>query len=73
MALIVFWGRFGLPIASRTPILCVYGKPIPVAKKARPSEKDIEEVMALLVQEEIKIFDQYKKAYGWEHKTLVVI
>lgn len=73
IALILFWGRFGLPIAFRTPILCVYGKPIPVSKKARPTDKDVEEIMSLLVQEEIKIFDQYKYSYGWGHKKLVVV
>ena len=73
VALIFFWGRLGLPIATREPILCVIGKPIPVVKKAKPTDKDIEEMLELLIQEEIKLFDQYKATYGWQHKKLIVV
>eukprot|EP01036_Dinobryon_divergens_P032140 gene32140-41672_t len=72
VALIVFWGRWGLPIPYRTPILGVMGKPIPVAKKEHPSEEEVTAIHEQLVREMVHLFDSHKHIYGWGHKKLVV-
>ena len=71
-ALIVFWGRFWLPIPYRTPILGVMGRPIEVERKANPTEEEVDQVHAELVKRMIELFDKYKSSYGWGHKKLIV-
>lgn len=71
-ALVVFWGRFGLPIPYREPIFGVMGTPIEVPKKENPSEEEIKEVHEKLIQEMIKLFDKHKASYGWADKKLII-
>lgn len=71
-ALILFWGRFFLPIPYRVPILGTMAKPIRVPKKENPTQEEIDQVHQELLDAMIKMFDQYKGAYGWENKKLVI-
>jgi hypothetical protein len=71
-ALIIFWGRLSLPVPYRVPIFGVLGKPIPVEKKTDFTDEEVEELLAQLVDEMIKLFDQHKASYGWAHKKLIV-
>lgn len=73
-ATIVIFGRFGLPIPYRTPILAVKGTPIPTnhIKCEEPSKEQIEEVQGQLLAELEELFDKYKGLYGWQDKRLVV-
>lgn len=72
-ALITFWGRFGLPIAYRVPILAVTGKHIPVTKTENPTQEQIDELHARLVREVHNCFEAHKVKYGWGHKSLVIV
>lgn len=71
-ALIVFWGRFGLPIPYRVPILGVMGVPIPVQQKDDPSQEEIDAVHELLLQRMVELFDEHKHSYGWGDKQLII-
>lgn len=71
-ALIIFWGRFGLPIPYRVPIVGAMAKPIAVPKKEDPTPEEIERVHQQLMDAMVELFDQHKEAYGWGHKKLVI-
>lgn len=73
VALIVFWGRFLLPIPYRVPILGAMGKPIPVAKVDNPTQEQIDAVHAELLEAMVRLFDEHKASYGWEKKKLVIL
>ncbi len=72
VALIVFWGRFGLPIPYRVPIVGAMGKPIPVPLKEDPSDAEIDAVHAELLGAMVALFDEHKAAYGWANKKLII-
>lgn len=72
-ALILFWGRLGLPIPYRVPILGAVGVPIEVPKcDGEPTKEDIETYHAKLLTGEAELFDDTKALYGWQDKSLVV-
>jgi len=71
-ALIIFWGRFLLPIPYRKPIFGVMGAPISVKKNENPTPEEISALHARLCTEMVSLFDKYKGAYGWNHKRLVI-
>jgi 1-acyl-sn-glycerol-3-phosphate acyltransferase len=73
-ALILIYGRFGIPVPRRIPILAVMGKPIPThhIKCEEPTPEQIKEIQDLLIDEMQRIFDRYKGLYGWEEKNLII-
>jgi hypothetical protein len=71
-ALILFWGRWGLPVPFRVPILGAVGMPIPVPKTEEPAQADIDKYHAALLSGMTELFDDTKRLYGWEEKTLVI-
>lgn len=71
-ALILFWGRFFLPIPYRVPIVGIMAKPIEVEKKENPTEEEIEKYHNILMDEMINLFDRYKDVYGWGNKKLII-
>ncbi len=72
MALILFWGRFFLPIPYRVPIVGIMAKPIEVPKNDNPSEEEIEKYHNMLLDEMVKLFDRHKESYGWGNKQLII-
>lgn len=72
-ATIVFWGRFGLPVPYRIPILGVMSAPIPVPKKEDPTEQELQEYHQLLMDRMVALFEEHKHYYGWGDKKLVII
>jgi diacylglycerol O-acyltransferase 2, plant len=75
IALILFWGRFGLPIPYRVPIVGVMGKPIevPLLKEGEKLNEEVVDLYHKILKEEmIKLFDKHKAMYGWENKQLVI-
>ncbi|GMF19894.1 unnamed protein product [Phytophthora lilii] len=50
----------------------VFGKPIPVEKKADPSAEEIEKLHDQYERELVRIFDKYKEKYGYGYCTLHV-
>lgn len=73
-ALIIIYGRFGIPVPRRVPILAVLGTPIPTyqIKNEDPTPEQIEQIQSLLLEEMQDIFDRYKDMYGWEEKQLII-
>jgi len=73
-ALILYRGRWGLPIPYRIPILAVKGRPIPTAhlQCEEPTNEQISQVQNQLLQEMEALFDRYKGLYGWQDKTLII-
>ncbi|KAG1703343.1 hypothetical protein DVH05_008251 [Phytophthora capsici] len=62
---------FWLP-HSGVSINQVFGKPIPVEKKEFPSAEEIEQLHDQYERELVRIFDKYKKQYGYGDCTLHV-
>ncbi|KAJ8578649.1 hypothetical protein ON010_g555 [Phytophthora cinnamomi] len=54
------------------PVNQVFGKPIPVEKKADPSAEEIEKLHDQYERELTRIFDKYKEKYGYGNCTLHV-
>jgi hypothetical protein len=73
VALIIFWGRFFLPVPYRIPIVGAMGRPIPVPKVDEPSDEDVDRVHAELLVAMVALFDEHKAAYGWEKKKLIIL
>lgn len=71
MSLIIFWGRYGLPVPNRKPLLTVVGKPIIVPKVENPSPELINDYHEQYLRETRRIYDQYKNAYNWQDRKLV--
>jgi acyl-CoA synthetase (AMP-forming)/AMP-acid ligase II len=69
-SLILFWGRFGLPIPHRTPLLTVVGKPLLCPKVENPSPELINEYHELYLRETRRIYDTYKNTYDWQNRKL---
>jgi len=67
-----FWGRFGLPIAYRTPILGVMGRHMTVPKVQEIDEKVVDEIHSEFIERLEEIFEKHKHAYGWGHKKLII-
>jgi 1-acyl-sn-glycerol-3-phosphate acyltransferase len=73
-AIIVMYGRWGLAIPYRLPVLAVSGRGIPT-KHIQCDEPTMEQILLLqgqLLTEMERIFDTYKHLYGWEDKKLVI-
>ena len=70
-SLVVFWGRFGLPIPFRVPLLTVIGRPIPCPTVDAPSPELVNEYHDLYLRETKRIYDKYRNCYGWDDRPLV--
>jgi 1-acyl-sn-glycerol-3-phosphate acyltransferase len=73
-ALIIFHGRWFLPIPRRTPVLAVLGKPISTyhMKCEEPTKEQIKEIQNILITRMQDLFDDHKHLYGWEKKKLII-
>jgi len=71
-ALILFWGRFYLPLPYRVPIVGVMGRPIHVEQNNNPSDEEVLKVHELLMNKMKEVFDKHKDKYGWSHKNLII-
>jgi 1-acyl-sn-glycerol-3-phosphate acyltransferase len=73
-ALIVLYGRYGLPIPIRVPVLAVRAKAIPTfhIKCEEPTNEQITQIQDQLIHDMQKLFDDFKHIYGWEHQRLVI-
>ena len=66
-ALILFWGRWGLPVPFRVPILGAVGMPIPVPKKTEePHRRTSTSTTPRCSLGMTELFDDTKRLYGWE-------
>lgn len=73
-ALVLIFGRFGLPIPRRIPILGIKGKPIVTAhlKCEEPTKEQIQVIQDQLIKEMHELFERYKGLYGWEDRDLII-
>lgn len=51
----------------------VYGKPIAVKQNAEPTEEELRAVHAIYKAEVQRLFDEYKKTYGYDDDETLVI
>eukprot|EP01031_Cornospumella_fuschlensis_P044562 gene44562-54498_t len=58
--LILFWGRFFLPVPYRVPIVGIMAKPIEVPHTDSPSDEEVDKYHKILMDEMVKLFDKHK-------------
>jgi 1-acyl-sn-glycerol-3-phosphate acyltransferase len=76
MSVLLFWGRWGLPIPQKKRLLYAVGPPIwppPVPPNGQATEYAVQAVHAKFVSELQRLFEKYKGVYGWESKTLKIM
>jgi len=73
ISLVLFAGRFGLPVPHRFPIVLAIGKAIPLAKVENPSVEEVDAVHALFVEQLVGLFNRRKHLVGWEDKELFIV
>jgi len=71
VSLITFWGRWGLPLPRRSPLVTVIGRPIYCPQVVDPSVELINEYHTTYLKEMRRIYDRYKNVYQWQDKKLV--
>ena len=71
MSLIVFWGRLGLPIPRRVPLLTVIGKPIHCPMTPFPSPELVNAYHEQYLQATRDIYETYRNTMGWSNRPLV--
>ena len=72
-SLILFWGRWGLPIPLPVNLWYAVGDAIETVKCDSPSPQEVDRIHELFVEQLQKLFDRYKDEYGWAHKTLRMV
>jgi len=71
--ILLLWGRFGLPLMHRHPVLGVMAKPIVVPRaEGEPTQDMIDTIHAQFCDSLIALFDDYKGLYGWPDKKLLI-
>ncbi len=72
-SLILTWGRWGLPIPYRVPLLYAVGKPLRLLQADNPTPAQVEAAHAQFLEALSDLFDRYKCYYGWGNKTLRIV
>jgi hypothetical protein len=72
-SLLVFYGKFGLPIPFQVPILFALGDAVNLTATAAPSSEEVDFVSNIFIRELERTFESNKRFYGWEHKSLRVV
>jgi len=73
MSLLLFYGKFGLPIPFQVPMTYAVGPAIATVANASPAPEEVDFVHNCFVAALKATFDAHKGAYGWAHKRLVVV
>jgi len=71
-SLLLFYGRYYLPLAYQHPVTMVIGRPIQVQQVSQPSEEQVNELHALFIQRLKDLFDEFKGHCGWDDKQLEI-
>mmetsp|Transcript_30636 Transcript_30636/g.101928 ORF Transcript_30636/g.101928 Transcript_30636/m.101928 type:complete len:354 (-) Transcript_30636:88-1149(-) len=74
-SIILPFGRFGLLIPRKLPLLYAIGAPIVCPKLADgvvPSDGQVEEIHSLVVESVRDLYDFYKGMYGWDNRPLSI-
>lgn len=73
VSLIFFYGRWGLPVPFQKPLLYAVGKPMHVPYIPDPSPETVQALQEKFIAAVIDLFERYKHAYGWQHKSIRVL
>jgi len=75
MSLLLFYGRWYLPVPYQVPITMVIGEPMEVEQVDNPTDEQINQLHERFVAELHKLFDEYKHKVGgnWHNKQLLVV
>ncbi|KAL8269624.1 hypothetical protein Esti_006444 [Eimeria stiedai] len=72
-AIIPFYGRFGLPVGFKVPLLFAIGRPLQIPQVDKPTAAEVSSAHQQLMGEVQRIFDTYKGLYGWQGKNLEIL
>jgi len=73
LSMVLFYGRFFLPIPYQHPITMVVGRPIPVPHVEHPSPELVDRLHTRFVNELNKLYDDHCHLVGWEGKPLIIV
>ena len=76
MSIMGFRGRFGCtPLPTRHPIVMAIGSGVsaPSTKTAQPTQGDIDETHAKVLDAHRCLFEEHRAAFGWGRKELVFV
>lgn len=69
-SLVLFWGRWGLPIPFKVPLTFAVGEALLVEKNASPSPEQVDALHSQFCDALTEVFDRFKGDYGWGDKEL---
>lgn len=73
ISVILFAGRFGLPVPHRFPLVLAIGAPIPLERCAEPTDEQVDQVHALFVERLVDLFNRRKSMVGWENRQVHIV
>jgi 1-acyl-sn-glycerol-3-phosphate acyltransferase len=77
VSLVLFFGKWGLPMPFRQKLLYVMGQPIFPPETADDEnsilDQQVDEMQSRFCEELVRIFDRHKESYGWGHKSLLTL
>lgn len=73
VSLVLPYGRFGMLVPRRIPLLYAIGRPIePPQIDGKPSPEQIEQTQHMFIEAVKELYDFYKSSYGWENRPLSI-
>jgi len=73
-SLLVYWGRWFLPIPYKQDIVMLLGEPIPVKKNENPTEEEVDALHARFMDELKELYNNNRhRVAGWENRELVIM
>jgi hypothetical protein len=86
ISLVLFFGKWGLPIPFRNRLMYVMGRPIlpswlvdnnnkTLRNRTSTMDAAVEDMYQQYCQELVRVFDRHKESYasGWENKSLTIL
>jgi len=75
IAIMLYWGRWGLPIPYRRKLTIVCGIPIPVTQCDNPTKEQVDELHSRVIDNVQLLYDKYKTAVGaaYEDRRLYIV
>lgn len=73
LSIIPFYGRWGLPLPFKTPLVTVIGRKIDIPKDENPSDELVNKYHEQYLQEISRIYHTYKNVYNWEDRKLIIV
>jgi len=73
VSLMVFWGRWGLPIPRRQQVVFTFGEPVRVEKTAAPSEEAVRVTHEHIIDGLRQTYAKVAPAFGWAGRPIEFI